>query len=479
MSLIARAAKADAARTDLPEDARGVYVAVEARPGVPLAMESLGKSDSVMLGGYGRDQAQMAAILLSEGAVGKLDRKLLEYRDENGIYNGEDTGKPKHQSLIESIGSIRLAVLRDLWADDSTDFPDQGVEYRWETWLLPETWPRFKSVAEAMGIRTGLRPLIFPDIDVVLVFATSDQMAELMDRTRAIARVGRSSTTADFFDSLPTPNQGEFVEDAAARIASTSPEDVRSVLCLLDTGVERGHPLIAPFLAVDDRHAVDPGCGEWDHVGHGTEMAGVALFGDLVPHLAGTHAIAPLHRLESVKVIPPVGENDYDQLALITRMAVETVETRRGDVQRVYSLATTTGEDTPHDGVPKIWSAELDQLSVGKDVPGGNPRLICVSAGNVGSSSGGVPSERPSVSRYPRLNDESELESPGQSWNALTIGAFTEKQVLTDTKLDGYEPIAPVGDICPVSRTASWDKTWPIKPELLMEGGQLGGRPVW
>ena len=56
-------------------------------------------------------------------------------------------------------------------------------------------------------------------------------------------------------------------------------------VCLLDTGVNRGHPLISPSLATADLHTVDPGWGTDDANGHGTEMAGVAIAGNLTDRL--------------------------------------------------------------------------------------------------------------------------------------------------------------------------------------------------
>jgi hypothetical protein len=66
-------------------------------------------------------------------------------------------------------------------------------------------------------------------------------------------------------------------------------------VCVLDTGVTRGHPLLEKSLAVADCHTCDPAWGAHDHHGHGTEMAGLALYGDLTPVLAGTGTVQLLH----------------------------------------------------------------------------------------------------------------------------------------------------------------------------------------
>lgn len=72
---------------------------------------------------------------------------------------------------------------------------------------------------------------------------------------------------------------------------------------MLDTGINNGHPLIAPALADTDLHSVEPGWGVEDGHGHGTQMAGLALAGDLTSELASADQIEVRHRLEQTLVI--------------------------------------------------------------------------------------------------------------------------------------------------------------------------------
>lgn len=58
----------------------------------------------------------------------------------------------------------------------------------------------------------------------------------------------------------------------------------------------------------------------------------------------------------------------------------------------------------------------------------------------------------------------------------LTVGAFTEKVNIEDRDLQGWDAVAGLGDLCPTSRTslarpADTRDGWPIKPDLVMEGG--------
>jgi hypothetical protein len=192
-------------------------------------------------------------------------------------------------------------------------------------------------------------------------------------------------------------------------------------------------------------------------------MAGLALFGDLTPKLHQVAPVAVENRLESVKLLPDAGMNPHHLLGAVTRQGINAVE-QAGDRRRTFTMTTTTGEDTPHDGAPTSWSTEVDQLAAGVSGDEGRQRLILVSAGNTDNFTFGA-------GHYLERCDheDNEIESPAQAWNALSVGAYTEKTVLPDG--DPARALAPFGDLSPASRTASWSSHWPNKPDIVLEGG--------
>jgi hypothetical protein len=97
-------------------------------------------------------------------------------------------------------------------------------------------------------------------------------------------------------------------------------------------------------------------------------------------------------------------------------------------------------------------------------------RIICVSAGNI--------RRQLAHAEYLNVNDLSEIESPAHAWNAISVGAFTEKVDITSTGYEGWHACAPSGDLCPTSRTAPWNSTWAIKPDVVLEGGNTGIDPA-
>ena len=114
-------------------------------------------------------------------------------------------------------------------------------------------------------------------------------------------------------------------------------------------------------------------------------------------------------------------------------------------------------------GRPSSWSAAVDQLCYGGS---DHRRLIVLAAGNL---RGDI-----TASDYPDRNDLEEVESPAQAWNPIVFGACTDKITITHPDHDGWLPVAPEGDLSPASRTSGiWDRQWPIRPDVVFEGGNF------
>jgi hypothetical protein len=191
-------------------------------------------------------------------------------------------------------------------------------------------------------------------------------------------------------------------------------------------------------------------------------MAGVSLYGDLVPVLAGGDPVAPPYCLESVRILPPAAgpTNDPELYGAITGEAIARAEVQAPQRRRAIAMAVTSVN--PARGRPSSWSAAIDQLCFEE----ANRRLIILSAGNIA----GDLSPEDHLTR----NDLEPVDDPAQAWNALTVGAFTEKVDIIDPDFADYTPIAPVGELSPRSRTSViWDRQWPVKPDVVFEGGNL------
>ncbi|MBO6727826.1 MAG: S8 family peptidase [Rhizobiaceae bacterium] len=448
----------------------GVYLEVRSRVDERLKRDSLDASgltllrlDEVPDPGIAQERA---TVFATTKGVEKLRKKVEQFRDENTPEREKDgeivPGRPKNADLVQSVAAITEAGLRALWRSPPERFPNTEDATVWEIWLEPDAAEPFLAGAPAFGVVMGTDRLEFPEDTVLIAHADRNQLAQAVRRLGGVRALAATTITAEFFDAMPVDEQAQWVDELAARTAHTDNVDPGYVT-LMDTGVSRAHPLVQPALAAEDRHAANPRWGLEDVKGHGTEMAGLALFGDLTPKLHQANPVAVGHRLESVKLVPDAGENPHHLLGAVTRQAINTVE-QVAPRRRTFTMTTTTGEDTPHDGAPTSWSTEVDQLAAGVSGEIDQQRLILVSAGNTDNFSFGAGDY---LARCD--HEDNELESPAQAWNALSVGAYTEKTVLPNG--EPAQALAPFGDLSPASRTASWSSHWPIKPDVVLEGG--------
>lgn len=292
-----------------------------------------------------------------------------------------------------------------------------------------------------------------------------------------LTELRRAKSHPRVFHEMSNMEQVDWARELADRINVSGPD--APAVCLLDTGVNRGHPLIEPSLSIHDVHSVNTAWGTADHDGHGTEMASMALFGrELADHLEGSSRVHMCHSLESVKILPPSGTNPPDLYGAVTRDAIHEAEALAPHrTVRTFSMAVTADEnDLP--GEPTSWSAAVDALAAGRVIVPQGPglrydleakdaprRLILVSAGSVDSTDLG----------HVDRSQSSPVEDPAQAWNALTVDAFTEKTSadIQDSNLPDATVVAAPGDLSPYSTTSAVKAFygWPIKPEILMEGG--------
>ena len=218
--------------------------------------------------------------------------------------------------------------------------------------------------------------------------------------------------------------------------------------------------MLAPVISSDDCHAVDSKWGINDVAHHGTRMAGIAVYGDLTDVLGKGQIIEPGYRLCSVKVLPNSGDSEKENWGDFTKQAVSIVEIDHPDSIMGYgmAIAETNGYS---DGTPSSWSGAIDQICSGVD---GEQRLFIQCAGNV--------TDERDFLLYPDSNRSRGIINPGQAWNALTVGAYTKKYVAYDEQGRQQEVLAPKDGLSPYSTTSAyWAQQNPIKPDILMEGG--------
>lgn len=427
---------------------------------------------------------EIVALHVPKGKLTAFQRRVNEYVNQDTVPRtpGQEP-KPKNANLVNAIASFRHAVFDELWTDDGA-VPPSGDALGWvQIWLRcsgkspQQVQQEFRQHAEKLGIEVDPGYTTFPGRVVVAAKSNRSSLEQALELLDLLAEIRSVQPNPEFFlSNLPPYEQGAWTQDLQNRC--TYPQsDSGPYVTLLDTGVNHGHILLSPALDPADLHAIDPTWGASDHHGHGTQMAGLVCHGDLTTPLSSTQSFAIPHRMESVKILPPNGANPPHLYGLVTATAVNLVETAAASRPRVFATMTTAIGSTA--GIPSEWSATVDQLAFGLDFlspylnAAGNiqsladqdlkPRLIVAAAGNVHWTN---------WQNFPSINELATIEDPGQAWNILTVGACTNLTDIDLVKWPSLSAIALGGDLSPSSTTSMlWKNAWPIKPDVVAEGG--------
>ena len=458
------------------EEGLGLQIEFESFPDVELALDSLALEGSgiELLNARHTDTQTFATVFVPDGKLEQFEKRIKEYLDESK--DGKDG--PRNRKLLDTISQVRAATLKALWTDDHIQYPNnEDTELWWEIWVAvrihevhdnnkrSKAVNQFKQLAQRQGFRFANGHLNFPERIVLLAFGSVRQMKESIVVLNRIAELRQARETAEFFDSLPPLEQSEWLEDLRGRLTAPSVDAEVPHLCILDTGVNYGHPLLDLTLSQADLHTINPEWNGNDDAGHGTEMAGLATMGDLTSALSSQTSLEIPHRLESVQLLRGTcTKQGNPQLhGYRTIQAVARPEVAAPKRKRVFSMAITA-RDQRDRGRPSAWSATIDHLASDADSQGEAPRLFVISAGNANNS----------MARNHNQNDNSidSIQDPGQSWNALTVGASTKLVQISGSRRESYDPVAPEGGLSPLTTTSQdWETKWPLKPDVVDEGG--------
>ncbi|WP_161773141.1 S8 family peptidase [Sphingomonas sp. RIT328] len=462
----------------VPKAKRGVTVTVHSRVGEELVV-----GDTLRANSRGRQllnvrrQADVrsrrgqdrAIFYLSANAIASLGRSLDYYEDweqpddlEDALFEEQESDPASRRKrnfwLFESAASFRVAKVEDLWTDPLELFPREKGAVEWEIWVRSPMREIFEEGAADLALRIKGAATEFVDIVVYNVVATKASLAKLIERSAAVIELrGASNFIAEHLD-LPPPSRLRRIGAMASRVLPAP--GAAPWVTLLDTGVNPRSALLSHSLPTTRCHAVVGAWDPFDADGHGSKMAGVALYGDLSDLAARDGPVTLETALESIVVFNPPSA-----LRLPARDAIaKAVALAEGQARhpRVYCLAATIiGE--AEDGRPTSSSGSLDGLAYNDGV---DTRLFCVAVGNVATTA----AEPYQVSAYATLNEEDGIQSPAQALNVLSVGAST-------IKCSGPTPLADEGNLSPRSRTAqAWDGKR-HKPDIVMEGGNHGVDP--
>lgn len=241
------------------------------------------------------------------------------------------------------------------------------------------------------------------------------------------------------------------------------PDEDAPKLAILDSGVAQNHPLIGPALG-EAASFLSNNSNPSDEYGHGTKVAGIAIWGEVEDLIDLEQAQAQVWLL-SGRVLDQNGEYDEGLVENQISEAVEYFHTTYGC--RVFNLSLGNS-NRPYDGKHlRGLAVTLDILTRKYDI------LFVVSAGNFKGYS-----NRRFYWRevYPEhfFSDESKIIDPATATHAITVGSLaTHEKTFQDARHEPsfeYLPVARTNEPSPFTRTGPTIAA-AIKPELLASGG--------
>lgn len=446
---------------------KGIYVLMEPAKGYELPFDNLDPARNVRLVNIQaiRENEKVirkdALVYLEENAKKWLDKNLNKYEtlDQKVKHNPSVSEK-----IVSTVESIVTPKLEDFWIEE-TPMPSAIKEWI-EVWLYvksdlfaSEQVQSFQTILQNLNINFKANFLSFPERVILLIEANQADMNELILSSNLINEFRKGQVAAGFLADAQISVQREWLDMIHNKLIVNDESHVS--VCVIDTGVNWEHPLLSPVIREDECLSVNQGWNTRDRRGHGTLMAGVAAYGDLTHCIESSSPISVLHRLCSVKLLPNSGENLKELWGDFTMQAVSRMEISLPDNHIVYCMAITEPDGCPK-GRPSSWSSALDNICYEE----GNKRLVIVSGGNI--------DDNKTWSAYPDGNATVTVHNPAQSWNVITVGAYTNKHTIDDDTISSPQLVAPAWGISPFSSTSSlWDNEWPIKPEVVFEGGNL------
>ena len=405
-----------------------------------------------------------ATVFIPTGKEQVFIRKISEYATRP-----TQNGLPRNNNLVSSIEAISQAItISAFWVGRPSEMPSDTKQW-FELWIDTTENNFNQTKRDAFAIMDSLelehRPdtefISFPERLVLPVFANRTDLLDLIKQGVIIAEIRKPADPNAFFVDAAIVEQTEWAEDLLSR---THFNNSGIAICVLDTGINYNHSLISPFMPTHGM-TVNNAWGVADQNGHGTNMAGIALYNDLKQHLISNTPFILNHTIESVKIIEPASDivTERRLYGAVTEQAALLAEIEDPTIKRVYCMAVTALNGYPEDGQPSSWSGAVDKISYE-----GQKRLFIISAGNVELSD-------LKIHGYPFACLQKSVEDPAQAWNALTVGAYSNDISIQHTpQTRDYTALAKAGELSPYSSTSRmWKPVWPIKPEVVCDGGNV------
>ena len=405
------------------------------------------------------------------------DDDLGRFKKKLGTYGSDEGPKYDFFHAIESFQDIPIdkkigKSLKNNPLGDTSDFvdlelwkmrdPQKNQDFIQQ---LKEYYPDFSQ----FRITDTLITNSFVLLRVKLTKTIFDEIVQFKE----VARVDRPATVQFNPFKLMRPD----VQD----ILFSSPDENATGILVIDSGIVSNHPMLEKCVGGEGNFQSGETATQ-DTVGHGTAVAGCAVYGDIAEALK-RKTFTPSNWLFSAKVM--YAEKDfngkayavYDPEKLIEHQFKDAVESFLSNPEyqiKVVNISLGNRNEIWH----KHYSRQLPFAALIDELAFTYPHVVfIVSAGNC-SPLDAYDSIAEVIENYPRYlvqNNDYRIINPATAALALTVGSIADEVKIAQER-DGPEhiktPIAQAHQPSPFTRTGGGINGM-VKPELVEYGGNM------
>ncbi|MCA9885250.1 MAG: S8 family peptidase [Anaerolineae bacterium] len=253
-----------------------------------------------------------------------------------------------------------------------------------------------------------------------------------------------------------------------------SPPDDAPRICIIDSGIMPGHPMLSSAVGETRSFSSTTDSGVDEH-GHGTQVTGIALYGD-VKSCIDSLTFEPSFFVFGARVLNST--NQFDENRLIVNQMEEAIRYYHDEFGcRIFNISIADPDQVYSRGKPSPWSQILDQLAFELDV------IIVVAAGNLTISglrnelADNIRSSYPTyiLDGYDEQYPTGILE-PAVAANVITVGALAH----TDQSLEAsrHPNDVDIQSLACIDGPSPFTRCGPgvggaIKPDVCEYGGNL------
>ncbi len=351
---------------------------------------------------------------LPEGRAAPTYSWIASITTDMKLWNRDDRRGPKLSGIrVEPDNTYSVDV--DLW--------HYGARAEWEA--------RLEELRLYVSAESGqfLNSYVGSSLSVARVRITGDALERLLD-------VGIVQSV----DLPPQPDLGigQLLQTPLDQFQAPvkPPPAGASSVCVIDSGIATGHPLLGP--CVGDTAPIPASLGSGlDQHGHGTKVAGIAVYGDVRACIQSLN-FSPEIFVFGARVTNQ--NNKFDDEKLIVRQMDDSIRYFHKTYGcKIFNISLADPKLVYAGAKPSPWAQVLDTLAHELDV------LIVVSAGNL-PVAGAVGADADRVrADYPRylLEPGSRILEPATAANVLTVGSLAVRAAPRDLARYPNDPSIP------------------------------------